>query len=276
MPTGRDSVTQSLGICDAAGRAQFRFDFADAPPEVVAVLDSTLAHARQSDDCSRLEPAPQRSKEVPPCARTASLRDPPVMTFDFRRLLGGGDRTTPPRVQAAGPFDPRIPRAAYERRETYGQRMNVLVDAIHDACPTDDVRSGWDRLPEAHRALFVVYWATAETYNGSLDQYFWNSAGDFASLLPAAARFFGSESYAALFERAIALFDPARLPNRKYRQDRLIELETDEQLKVLDGLDDEFYALEDAGDIIWAAITEYIDAHPEVFFSDAAHRSSPR
>jgi hypothetical protein len=198
----------------------------------------------------------------------------PVMKLDLRRLLRG-DRTQTPRVRAAAPFDPRIPVAAYEARETYGQRMNVLMDAIHDACPRDDVRSGWDRLPEAHRALFVLYWATAETYNGSLHQYFWNSAGDFASLLPAAARLFGAESYAALFERAIALFNPERLPDRYSRQDRLDELEAGGQSEALDRLDDEFFALEDAGDVIWAAITQYIDAHPAVFFIDGAGQASP-
>jgi hypothetical protein len=54
---------------------------------------------------------------------------------------------------------------------------------------------------EAHRALFVVYWATAEIYNGTLDAYFFNSAGDFAADLPAAARFFGADAYAAIFDR---------------------------------------------------------------------------
>jgi hypothetical protein len=160
--------------------------------------------------------------------------------------------------------DPRVPRAAYEAGQTYGQRANVLLNGIYDACPGGDVTRGWEQLPEAHRSLFVVYWAVAETYNGGVPIYFFNTAGDFAPYLPAAARYLGADAYADLFDRAIALFDIERLPDRRYRQDRLEEM-GDEPL---DRLDDEFYALEDAGDVIWATLLDYVEAHPETFFTD--------
>ena len=90
------------------------------------------------------------------------------------------------------------------------------------------------------------------------------AAGDYAALLPGAARFFGAEAYAALFDRAIAHFDPARIGDRSYRQDRLEEI-GDEPFE---SLTDELFALEDAGDVLWARMIEYVDARPGLFFRD--------
>lgn len=140
------------------------------------------------------------------------------------------------------------------------------MDGIYDACPHEDVLRAWDRLPAAHRALFVVYWAMAETENGSLHQYLSNSAGQLAPLLPDAARFFGAETYAAVFDRAIGFFDLERLPDRDYRNDRLDELDATGQLESFDRLTDEVHALADADGSIYVVMTQYIDAHPEAFF----------
>jgi Domain of unknown function (DUF4375) len=138
------------------------------------------------------------------------------------------------------------------------------MDAIHAACPRGDVARGWDDLPEPHRAVFVGYWVLAENDNGGLEQYFWNSAGDFAAQLPGAARLFGAERYANLFERALAPFDSDRVGDRRYRQERRDELGVD----AFDALTDELYALEDCGVSLWAAMLRCVEAHPATFFTE--------
>ncbi|MEA2394516.1 MAG: hypothetical protein QOJ82_2407 [Solirubrobacteraceae bacterium] len=161
-------------------------------------------------------------------------------------------------------IDPRIRAAEYELGGSYGQRMGRLLDGIYDACPKRDVSRAWGRLPEAHRALFVIYFATAEIDNGGLHQYFSNSTGDWAALLPGAARLFGAEPYADIFDRAIACFDPHALSDRDYRNGRLDELDDADPL---DRLTTEYHELEDRDAPIYAAIERYIHARPAAFFT---------
>jgi hypothetical protein len=165
-------------------------------------------------------------------------------------------------VRAAGPFDPRVPRAAYEAGQSHGQRLNVLLNAIYDAAPDDDVLRVWDQFEAAHRALFVVIWAMAEIDNGTLHQYFANSTGDLAAALPQAARCLGADAHAEIFDRALACFDAERVADRAYRNDRLDELEATGEI---DRLTDELSELEDDASI-WEAMTRYVDAHPATFF----------
>ncbi|XAY06017.1 hypothetical protein DSM112329_02878 [Paraconexibacter sp. AEG42_29] len=117
--------------------------------------------------------------------------------------------------------------------------------------------------------MFVVEWAMSEIYNGTLDQYFFNSAGDMAADLPAAARFLGADDYAAIFDDAVAFFDPSRITDRSYRQARLRELEEAHRPDELGEVNDRIYELEDAGRIIYRQICEYIDDHSGVFFRDS-------
>jgi hypothetical protein len=170
-------------------------------------------------------------------------------------------------VRAAGPFDPRVRRADYESGQSYGQRLGVLLDAMYDASPDGDVMRAWDRFDDAHHALFVVMWAMAEIDNGTLDQYFFNSTGDLAAALPEAARFFAADDFADIFDRALAFFDRRRVGDRTYRQERLDELRSSDQIEGFDQLTDEIYALEDRGAPIYAAISRYIDEHPTTFFA---------
>ncbi|WP_354697208.1 hypothetical protein DSM112329_02836 [Paraconexibacter sp. AEG42_29] len=135
--------------------------------------------------------------------------------------------------------------------------MGVLLDAIYDACPDGEASpEHLGRLSPAHRAVFVVEWAMSEIYNGTLDQYFFNSAGDMAADLPAAARFLGADDYAAIFDDAVAFFDPSRITDRSYRQATLRQLEEAHRLDELGQVNDRIYELEDAGRIIYRQICD--------------------
>ena len=170
-------------------------------------------------------------------------------------------------MRAAGPFDPRIPRAAWDAAATHGQRTSVILDGVYDASPGGDVMAAWDRLPQPHRDVAVVEWAMGELYNGTLVQYFANSTGEQAALLPDAARRLGAERQADLFARALAFFDIDRVHDRDYRNDRIDELEAQGELPALEAVTDEFYALEDDGDVIWGHLDRCVEAHPGVFFT---------
>ena len=161
-------------------------------------------------------------------------------------------------------LDPRIPRSEFDEAASYGRMVLALLDGVYAVGPTSNPHDYWERLPGAYRALFVVYWALAEIYNGSLHQYFSNSTADDADELPAAARLFGGDAYADVFERANALFEPASLASRARRNERLDEPGV---VDAVDALTDEFYGLEDAGDTLWELIAAYVEAHPDAFFA---------
>jgi hypothetical protein len=142
----------------------------------------------------------------------------------------------------------------------------MLFQAVYDASPDGELAHSWDRLDEAHRALFVVWGATAETSNGSLHQYFANSTADLAAALPEAARFFAADDLAEILDRALAFFDNERVADRAYRNDRLDELDASGELQAFDALTDEIFALEEDQADIYAAITRYVEEHPATFF----------
>jgi hypothetical protein len=165
-------------------------------------------------------------------------------------------------------IDARISRADYEGRESFAQKLLALVDGIFAASPTDDLRESWDEFSDHHRALVVVWFAMAEHSNGTLHQYYSNSTGDLAPELRAAARHFGADAYADIFEKANALFAPGTLTDRRRRNEQLDAFEADGRVEALDRLSDEIYEREDAGDNIYRRITSYVEAHPTDFFRD--------
>ena len=52
------------------------------------------------------------------------------------------------------------------------------------------------------RALYITWWVEAEVNNGGFNQYYWNSAGQFANEAPNSFEYFGAEQYAALMREA--------------------------------------------------------------------------
>jgi hypothetical protein len=165
-------------------------------------------------------------------------------------------------------IDARISRTDYEKGETFGQRLSALIDGMFAAAPAGDLAECWGRFSDHHRALAVVWFAMAEHSNGTLHQYYSNSTADMATELPAAARLFGAGAYADIFEKANGLFAPGTLQDRRLRNAQLDAFEADGRLEALDRLSDDIYDREDAGDLIYARITSYVEAHPAAFFRD--------
>ncbi len=80
----------------------------------------------------------------------------------------------------------------------------ALIDYIGTKFGDDYVRereiiSG---LKPGLRALYITWWVEAEVNNGGFNQYYWNSAGQFANEAPNAFEYFGAEQYAALMREA--------------------------------------------------------------------------
>jgi Domain of unknown function (DUF4375) len=115
------------------------------------------------------------------------------------------------------------------------------------------------------RALTVLFAVSGEIDNGGFAALMYNSTGRWTSEAIRAARLVESEPHAQVFERFVemALGGDADIDDdaRNARLDAMSESEE----AALAALDDEFYALPS----IENALSAFVDAHPDEFFSDA-------
>ncbi len=125
-----------------------------------------------------------------------------------------------------------------------------LVQAIIDYIYTQ-VDEQYDRefeivsaLSEGFRSIHATWWVEAEVNNGGFNQYFWNSAGQFAQVAVVGFGLIGAVEHARLMECAISMYeeDKERLQEfqRRGTLEAFSESYEDNRLKELD---DEFYAL---------------------------------
>jgi hypothetical protein len=126
------------------------------------------------------------------------------------------------------------------------QLERALIDYIYtkigkgSARELDVVR----RLKMGLRALYITWWVEAEVNNGGFNQYYWNSAGQFADEAPDAFAYFGAEQCAELMREANRVRAAEAAAIEKYRDRETIEAfsESHRESK-LGPLDKRFYAL---------------------------------
>jgi len=73
-----------------------------------------------------------------------------------------------------------------------------------------------DGLSAGFRAVYSTWWVEAEVNNGGLNQYFWNSSGEFARDAVAGFDRIGVPAMARLMERGIAIRDQDEAKNKKF------------------------------------------------------------
>jgi hypothetical protein len=164
------------------------------------------------------------------------------------RLVTADGDGLPLRPAAAPPSptggDTRIRRRAFVGM-SYGLLFGQIEHGIARAVGPRIYESR-HRLSPGQRAVMVLLWAFGYVYGGSLLSLS-DGAPEVLAEAPDAARRVGAEAYARLFERAAGAGD-------------------DEE--ALGAIDDEIYALEDSGDLIWTRMLRYVEAHPDEFFVD--------
>jgi len=113
------------------------------------------------------------------------------------------------------------------------------------------------------RALYITWWLEGEVNNGGFNQYFWNAAGQFASLAPESFDFFGASQHAALMREAIAVrAAEAQTISEFKRQGTLKAFSASYEHTQLNALDDKFYELKETMTSLRVA---KIRSHPELF-----------
>ncbi|WP_193215112.1 DMP19 family protein [Luteolibacter marinus] len=82
-------------------------------------------------------------------------------------------------------------------REGFGQFRYIFDKDVEK-----EWKKGYDQLNVGRQMAVRFWWLTSELNNGGLDQYFWNSSGDFASDTIADLRRIGYESAAEILVSA--------------------------------------------------------------------------
>jgi hypothetical protein len=100
------------------------------------------------------------------------------------------------------------------------------------------------RLSPGVRALYITWWVEAEVNNGGFNQYYWNSAGQFADDAPSAFEYFAAHQHADLMRQANAVRSVEAAAIQKYKDKGTIEaFSASYKESQLDPLDKQFYAL---------------------------------
>jgi hypothetical protein len=121
---------------------------------------------------------------------------------------------------------------------------------------------GYNSLTEAEKTFNVVYWLEAEINNGGFNQYFFNSAGDYAQETVMALRRIGAHHTSEILLAAMGLF-PGRAPSQDHykRQEQVLSL-GEQGEAAMEELDQEFYAYADP---IGSLLIEYVRQHKNQF-----------
>ena len=85
--------------------------------------------------------------------------------------------------------------------------------------------AGYEQLSEEEQQAIALWWLEAETMNGTLDQYFWNSAGDDALIARAGLVRLNLPITLAALDSALVFFGPTYPADRSQRGDMLEAIE---------------------------------------------------
>jgi hypothetical protein len=103
---------------------------------------------------------------------------------------------------------------------------------------------------EGQQAMYIIGLLEAEVNNGGFNQFYYNSSGQYAKLLPDALKLIGANNYAELMERANMIFEKENRVIKKHQDGTTEGFSKSYENNPLNLLDDEFYALEKKEDLM--------------------------
>jgi hypothetical protein len=124
----------------------------------------------------------------------------------------------------------------------------AIVDFVHSKLDGryEDESKVLSTLPAGIRALYVTWGVEAEVNNGGFNQYYWNSAGQFANDAVAAFEFFSAHKHAQLMQEANGIRAEEKAEIDKFKEEATIEAFSESyEVSKLGPLDDRFYKLDE-------------------------------
>jgi hypothetical protein len=114
--------------------------------------------------------------------------------------------------------------------------MQRALDAYH--------RAGANRLSEQDRTLATLWYFESEVENNGFAHFYRSPAGELAAFAPAAFRAIGAPDFAAIAERANAVFGSAGVPAGQAERAQAVARLGPAARAVFDVLEDEYTASE--------------------------------
>jgi uncharacterized protein DUF4375 len=140
-------------------------------------------------------------------------------------------------------------------------RADVDHGAIMNAVDKKRQEHGFDALNEAERVVTLISYAGFEIENGGIEQFYGNSAGDYANETVWALGVIGASRAADIVTRANSLFD-SKAPPRNWNdrgKSLSVMLSDNDIVKSFRDLTVEFYHnTEDIYDLIYIYIEEHL------------------
>lgn len=144
-------------------------------------------------------------------------------------------------VAPTAPETPRVSPIDDALRRDDGNSITTVFEVVSKKRD----RVGFAKLSHAEQVFYAVSVLEMEVNNGGFDQFFFNSAGDYAHEAYDGLNEIGAKKMAAIVKRALAIFPEGRAP--KDRGDRwdLLEPNEEKNAEILNKLDNEFYKYPD-------------------------------
>lgn len=123
--------------------------------------------------------------------------------------------------------------------------MNAVLDAFFNELKEDygrekEIVQSW---PEPKQTIYIISQVEAEVNNGGFNQFFVNSAGQFAAMAPGAFTLIGANGFSDLVVRANRVYVTEYETIVKYQDGTVDGFSKSYKNNPLNALDDEFYAL---------------------------------
>jgi hypothetical protein len=129
--------------------------------------------------------------------------------------------------------------------------MQRALDAYH--------RAGANHLTEQDKTLATLWYFESEVENNGFEHFYHSKAGELAAFAPAAFRAIGAPDFAAIAERANAVFGSGGIPATQAERAQALARLSASARSVFDVLEDEYTASElDIDPLIEA----YVSRHP--------------
>lgn len=119
---------------------------------------------------------------------------------------------------------------------------------------------GYKNLTETEKIFYCVHWLESEVNNGGFNQYFFNSAGDYARETVNALIEIGAGYTAELLKQSFTVFEEKVPFSDRYKRQEQLFIIGEENENFLNELDEKFYAYTDQ---ISSLLVDYIKKHKD-------------
>ena len=147
--------------------------------------------------------------------------------------------------------------------------LQVVFDNLSEQLPKD-YRKEFEfitkKFNSSQQAIYLTWWLEGEVNNGGFNQFYTNSSGQYADMVPEQLRKMGATKFAELAERANQIYKSNYEQIRKEQDGTIEGFSKSYENNPLNELDDEFYKLYEQENLYMKQI-EFIRMNKNDFIS---------